>query len=112
MIQEAKTFMKKFPKPKHAFQYIEDRKAGDTGLDTKPSDTGYYTQFEGEVKAVSPNIAYTVSGRKYTVENGENAVAFELRKNSAEGELVYFFNMFSYDIPVSYTHLDVYKRQP
>lgn len=99
MIQEAKTFMKKFPKPKHAFQYIEDRKAGDTGLDTKPSDTGYYTQFEGEVKAVSPNIAYTVSGRKYTVENGENAVAFELRKNSAEGELVYFFNMFSYDIP-------------
>ena len=99
MIQEAKTFMKKFPKPKHAFQYIEDRKAGDTGLDTKPSDTGYYTQFEGEVKAVSPNIAYTVSGLKYTVENGENAVAFELRKNSAEGELVYFFNMFSYDIP-------------
>lgn len=99
MIQEAKAFMKKFPKPKHAFQYIEDRKAGDTGLDTKPSDTGYYTQFEGEVKAVSPNIAYTVSGRKYTVENGENAVAFELRKNSAEGELVYFFNMFSYDIP-------------
>ena len=99
MIQEAKTFMKKFPKPKHAFQYIEVRKAGDTGLDTKPSDTGYYTQFEGEVKAVSPNIAYTVSGRKYTVENGENAVAFELRKNSAEGELVYFFNMFSYDIP-------------
>ena len=91
--------MKKFPKPKHAFQYIEDRKAGDTGLDTKPSDTGYYTQFEGEVKAVSPNISYTVSGRKYTVENGENAVAFELRKNSAEGELVYFFNMFSYDIP-------------
>lgn len=99
MIQEAKTFMKKFPKPKHAFQYIEDRKAGDTGLDTKPSDTGYYTQFEEEVKAVSPNIAYTVSGRKYTVENGENAVAFELRKNNAEGELVYFFNMFSYDIP-------------
>ena len=99
MIQEAKTFMKNFPKPKHAFQYIEDRKAGDTGLDTKPSDTGYYTQFEGEVKAVSPNISYTVSGRKYTVENGENAVAFELRKNSAEGELVYFFNMFSYDIP-------------
>ena len=99
MIPEAKTFMKKFPKPKHAFQYIEDRKAGDTGLDTKPSDTGYYTQFEGEVKAVSPNISYTVSGRKYTVENGENAVAFELRKNSAEGELVYFFNMFSYDIP-------------
>mgnify|MGYP001136214897 CR=1 FL=1 len=67
--------MKKFPKPKHAFQYIEDRKAGDTGLDTKPSDTGYYTQFEGEVKAVSPNIAYTVSGRKYTVENGEKVVA-------------------------------------
>lgn len=101
MIKEAKDFMKKFPKPKHAFQYIEDRKAGDTGLDTKPSDTGYYTQFEGEVKPIRSDIAYSVSGRKYTVENGENAVAFELRKNSAEGELVYFFNMFSYDIPTS-----------
>ena len=99
MIKEAKDFMKKFPKPKHAFQYIEDRKAGDTGLDTKPSDTGYYTQFEGEVKTISPDIAYTVSGRKYTVINGENAVAFELRKNNAEGELIYFFNMFNYDIP-------------
>lgn len=113
MIQEAKTFMKKFPKPKHAFQYIEDRKAGDTGLDTKPSDTGYYTQFKGEVKAVGPNIAYTISGRKYTVENGENAVAFELRKNSAEGELVYFFNMFSYDIPtgVDLTNTKLYAVQ-
>lgn len=113
MIQEAKDFMKKFPKPKHAFQYIEDRKAGDTGLDTKPSDTGYYTQFEGKVKEISPNIAYTVSGKKYTVENGENAVAFELRKNSAEGELVYFFNMFSYDIPagVDLTNTKLYAVQ-
>ena len=113
MIKQAKDFMKKFPKPKHAFQYIEDRKAGDTGLDTKPSDTGYYTQFEGKVKEISPNIAYTVSGKKYTVENGENAVAFELRKNSAEGELVYFFNMFSYDIPagVDLTNTKLYAVQ-
>ena len=113
MIKEAKDFMKKFPKPKHAFQYIEDRKAGDTGLDTKPSDTGYYTQFEGEVKPIRSDIAYTVSGRKYTVENGENAVAFELRKNSAEGELVYFFNMFSYDIPtgVDLTNAQLYAVQ-
>ena len=113
MIKEAKDFMKKFPKPKHAFQYIEDRKAGDTGLDTKPSDTGYYTQFEGEVKPISSNIVYSVSGRKYTVENGENAVAFELRKNNAEGELVYFFNMFSYDIPtgVDLTNTQLYAVQ-
>lgn len=113
MIKQAKDFMKKFPKPKHAFQYIEDRKAGDTGLDTKPSDTGYYTQFEGKVKEISPNIAYTVSGKKYTIENGENAVAFELRKNSAEGELVYFFNMFSYDIPagVDLTNTKLYAVQ-
>ena len=113
MIKEAKDFMKKFPKPKHAFQYIEDRKAGDTGLDTKPSDTGYYTQFEGEVKPISSNIVYSVSGRKYTVENGENAVAFELRKNNAEGELIYFFNMFSYDIPtgVDLTNTQLYAVQ-
>lgn len=51
------------------------------------------------MKTISPDIAYTVSGRKYTVINGENAVAFELRKNNAEGELIYFFNMFNYDIP-------------
>ena len=41
------------------------------------------------------------------------AVAFELRKNSAEGELVYFFNMFSYDIPagVDLTNTKLYAVQ-
>ena len=99
MIQEAKDYMKQFPKPKHAFQYIEDRKEGDTGLDITAPDTGYYTQFEGDVKPVSTAVCHTVSGRTYTVTNGENAVAFELRKGGADGELVYFFNRFSYTIP-------------
>lgn len=99
MIKEAKSAMSVFPKPRHAFQYIEDRKAGDIGLDNIPSDVGYYTQFQDNTKTIDSNIYCTISGRRYTVKNGENAVAFELRRGSADSELTYFFNMYGYDIP-------------
>lgn len=99
MIEKAKAEMRVFPKPKHTLQYIEDRKAGDLGLDNVPSDVGYYTQFQGSVKPISSEVYYTVNGRRYTVKNGENAVAFELRRGTADGELIYFFNMYGYDIP-------------
>lgn len=99
MIRKAKAEMSIYPKPKHAFQYIEDRKAGDIGLDSEPSDVGYYTQFKGSVKPVSSEVYCTVNGRRYSVKNGENAVAFELRRGAADGDLLYFFNMYGYDIP-------------
>lgn len=99
MIEEAKAKMSIYPKPKHAFQYIEDRKVGDEGLDNEPSDVGHYTQFKGGIKPVNSEVFCTVNGRTYSVKNGENAVAFELRRGTADGELLYFFNMYGYDIP-------------
>lgn len=99
MIAAAKAKMAVYPKPKHAFQYIEDRKKGDNGLETTPSDVGYYTQFQGNAKVISSGVYCTKNDREYVVTNGENAVAFELRKGSATGELLYFFNMYRYDIP-------------
>lgn len=100
MIDEAKTYMAKFPKPKHAFQYIEDRKKGEIGVDENfKTETGHYSQYKGSVQPVNSAVSYAVSGRTYTVTDGENAVAFEFRKNGENGELVYFFNRFSYTIP-------------
>lgn len=99
MIEKAKSRMTIYPKPKHAFQYIEDRKVGDLGLDNVPSDVGYYTQFQGGTPSISNEVYCTVAGHRYLVRNAQNAVAFELRRKTATGELLYFFTMFEYDVP-------------
>ena len=54
---------------------------------------------KGSVKPDSSEVYCTVNGRRYSVKNGENAVAFELRRGAADGDLLYFFNMYGYDIP-------------
>ncbi|EJX09661.1 hypothetical protein, secreted [gut metagenome] len=98
MIQKAKDFMKKFPKPKHAFYYIEDRKNGDVGIEKyKVGDVGYYSQFKDNVK-ITKEVTYKQNGRQITVTNGEQAVAFEVKGN---GKLLYFSNSFSFELPAS-----------
>ena len=42
---------------------------------------------------------YSLSGNNITVNNGTQAVAFEIRKDNENGELLYFFNFLSYSIP-------------
>ncbi|MDO5571348.1 MAG: M60 family metallopeptidase [Bacteroidales bacterium] len=95
MIAEAKAYMAKFPAPKHAFQYIEDRKSGELGLDITAPETGYYTQFKDNVK-ITKSITYTRSGQTFSVKNGSEAVAFELVIGS---QLIYFSNMFEFTVP-------------
>ena len=95
MIAEAKAYMATFPKPKHAFYYLEDRKQGDTGLDVEPGDVGYYQQFKDDQK-ITKTITYSRSGQSITISNGEEAVAFEIYKDD---KLVYFFNSFKYTVP-------------
>lgn len=50
MIREAKEYMAQFPAPKHAFQYIEDRKKSEFPPNdyrySAVGDVGYYTQFK------------------------------------------------------------------
>ena len=95
MIKETKEFMKQFPAPKHAFYYLEDRKKGDPGLDTTPPDVGYFTQFTEDMK-ITKQITYTISGHQVNVQNGEQAVAFEIKEND---NLKYFGTSFQFEIP-------------
>lgn len=95
MIKETKEFMKQFPAPKHAFYYLEDRKKGDPGLDTTPPDVGYFTQFAEDMK-ITKQITYTVSGHQVNVQNGEQAVAFEIKEND---NLKYFGTSFQFEVP-------------
>ena len=95
MIDEAKEYMAQFPKAKHAFYYLDDRRAGDVGLDVIPCDVGYYEQFKNDQK-ITKTITYTRSGQTISVANGSEAVAFELYLN---GEMIYFSNAFNFVVP-------------
>lgn len=98
MIKEAKDFMAKFPAPKHAFYYLEDRKNGDVGIGNyKVGDVGYYTQFQDDVK-ITKEVGYSLSGQQVNVTDGDQAVAFEVRK---DGKLLYFSNFFQFTVPSS-----------
>ena len=96
MIKEAKDFMAQFPAPKHAFYYLEDRKNGDVGIgDYKVGDVGYYTQFQNNVK-ITKEVGCSLSGQQVNITDGDEAVAFEVRK---DGQLLYFSNFFQFTVP-------------
>lgn len=83
-----------------AIQYIEDRnvKNGD-----QYSDMGYYTTFQSKTN-ITKTVSCKVEGRTYTASNNQEAVAIEIRKPEANGELgklVYFSNMSSFTVPAS-----------
>ncbi|MBP1637239.1 MAG: hypothetical protein H6Q18_28 [Bacteroidetes bacterium] len=110
MIQEAKNYMAQFPAPKHAFYYIEDRKANDIGIeDYKVGDVGYYTQFKDNIQ-IKKTITYIQSNQNIKVMNGDEAVAFEVKKDN---KLLFFSNFFSFDVPssISLTGASLYAVQ-
>lgn len=104
MIADAKKYMAQFPKPKHAFQYIEDRVASEFPQNdyryTQVGDLGYYTTFT-ENKKVAADAAATVNGRNVTVTGAQNAVALEIRRGGVDGPVVYFSNFLKFEIPSS-----------
>ncbi len=105
MINNAKERMAKYPKPKHALEYIEDRngnegpKPGDYAFDMV-GNLGYYTAYEQNLKVAS-NASATVSGNNVTTVNCENAVAIEVRvkKGASYGEIRYASNYLTFTIP-------------
>ena len=98
MIADAKAYMARFPAPKHAFYYLEDRKNDDVGIEKyKVGDVGYYTQFKDNQK-ITKTITYSRSGQLITINNGGEAVAFEVKQGS---NLLYFSNFLSFEVPAS-----------
>ncbi len=106
MIADAKERMAKFPKPKHALEYIEDRNVkigaapGDFAFD-QVGDLGYYETYAKNLKVAS-NASATVNGRSVSTSNCQNAVAFEIRvrkDGNAYGEVRYASNFLSFNIP-------------
>ncbi|KAB4796389.1 carbohydrate-binding protein, partial [Bacteroides thetaiotaomicron] len=104
MIREAKEYMAQFPAPKHAFQYIEDRKKSEFPSNdyrySAVGDVGYYTQFK-ENQKITKAITAELAGRKVSIQNGDEAVAFELRENDENGKLLYFSTFTTFEIPSS-----------
>lgn len=99
MIDQTKAYMAGFSKKVPPICYLEDRKNGDVGIeDAQVGDVGHYTQFKENAK-ITGTPTYKLSGHGITVNDGTQAVAFEIRKDSENGELLYFFNFLSYSIP-------------
>lgn len=119
MIDQAKEYMSKFPKPKHAFEYIEDRQVSDFNPSdyryATVGDVGYYSTYSAN-KKLSATISATVNGRNVTVSNGKEAVAFEIRALKADGsygEIRYVSNFLKFSIPasISLTNTALYAVQ-
>lgn len=104
MISKAKAYMAKFPTPKHAFYYIEDRRNGDVGIENyKVGDVGYYTQFKDNMK-ITKKPSYTISGKTISIADGSEAVAFEVKRND---KLLFFSNFFRFEVPQSIAVNDI-----
>lgn len=103
MIDQTKEYMAGFHKKCPPICYLEDRRNGDLGIESyQVGDVGHYSQFKDNVK-ISGTPTYKLSGNSITINNGTQAVAFEIRKDNANGELLYFFNFLSYSIPPTVT---------
>lgn len=102
MVTSTKEYLSQFPKPKHALQYIEDRKMVgylDGDFDRADiGDLGFFDTFK-ENPQLSENISATVSGRTVTVSNASEAVAIEIRRSDDSGDIVFFSNFTTFEIP-------------
>lgn len=97
MINASKARVRDMNLPKAApIQYLEDR-TKHNGVTY--SEMGYYTQFKDKV-TISKTPKASVSGKKVTLTDCEQAVAVEVRRGNAEnGELLFFSNLFSFEVP-------------
>lgn len=103
MVDDTKAYMATFSKKVPPICYLEDRKNDDVGIEEyQVGDVGHYTLFK-ENAQIAGTPSYKLSGNAVSINNGTKAVAFEVRKNSENGELLYFFNFLSYSIPPTIT---------
>lgn len=102
MVDETLEYMKQFPKPKHAMEYIEDRKMVgylDGDFDRSDiGDLGFFETYKNNSK-LSSSISAKISGRNVVVSDGNEAVTIEVRKDDENGKLIYFSNFLTFDVP-------------
>ena len=106
MIREAKEYMAQFPAPKHAFQYIEDRKKSEFPPNdyrySAVGDVGYYTQFK-ENQKITKAITAELAGRKVSIKT-EMKLWLLNSENDENGKLLYFF--YLHDFRDSFIYID------
>lgn len=110
MIKEAKEYMATFKKKAEPFYYLEDRRQTDFDIDNyQVGDVGHYEQFKNKAK-ITKTITATISGQQVSIANGDEAVAFEIRKND---QLIYFSNFLNFNVPssISLTNATIYAVQ-
>ena len=91
MINETISYVqgKGYKKPAQVIQYIEDRDPTSYGEVGKLNN-----QYKSNTK-ISKNITYTRSGNSITIQNGDQAIGFEVRDDN---ELKFFSNKFSFNV--------------
>ncbi len=99
MINASRARVRDMKLPKAApIQYLEDRTKVNGEL---YSEMGYYTQYRDKV-TITKTPKATVNGRKVTLTDCDQAVAVEVRRGNADtGELLYFSNLFNFEVPAS-----------
>lgn len=120
MIDDAKARMARFEKKAAAVEYIEDRSTKKNYLSTDfelkdIGDLGYYETYVKQLKVAS-NASASISNRKVTTKNCENAVAIEIRARKSDGSLGqirYASNYVTFDVPsaINLTGAVVYAVQ-
>lgn len=123
MIADTKAFIQQYPKKAAPIQYIEDRRISDfTSGDYRYKEVGnvgYYTQFMNNEK-ITKHPTYTMSasvtGSDIKIKDGEQAVAFEVRKKNADDSysvVTYFSNFFEFTVPrnITLTRTGIYAVQ-
>lgn len=101
MIDETKAYMKQFPKKCPPIQYIEDRKydanarGNEKGRSVSGCDVGYFETYKNNVK-ITKQVKYSLSGRTYSITDGDQAVAFEIKRGDS---VIYFSNRFQFTVP-------------
>ena len=100
MINATKATIAKYPAPRHIIQYLEDRKQSEVGSNNyKVGDVGHYSAFK-ENRKITKQVVYSKVGNTIMIQNGEEAVAFEIKRGSS---LLYFSNFFIFDLPDSFS---------
>lgn len=101
MIEDTKRFMKQFAQKCPPIQYIEDRyydksaRGNQKGISGDGADVGYFLTYKNKIK-ITKNVSYTLHGRNYSIHDGDEAVAFEFRRDN---EVIYFSNRFNFTVP-------------